>query len=566
MRNLFLAAMAVLLSVPSFAQTSIESGDELPTLKNALPLSGMKWAPAKKGGLYFQRITANAASRIQGKAPLSTEIIRNQPDGKLYKDLYRTSNGYTAYGGVVFDANLDGYATDFVAADDGTVYLKNPLGTLVTNTWLKGKKAEGDTVEFNLPQPIFGSASNANYVYKMILVKKRDEATGDTVFTYIPDTLSQTVKFVWRNDSLVKVGEELLGYANKDGGWLGHGDITSTLNVVDSEPTAPANPDAAEDYTIAFDSGDERDFKFIKALVDGDSFYATGLEPFAPNTWVKGDIKDGKVSFPKQYVGLSQKGGIRYHSFFYPAQTDSIYHEEFGMWTTELTLLEEPVVFDYDAVKKSLKTDSSFIFNVGHNSEYAVAEYNRSAFVPYTPMADTPANPVFIDYYPYNDLEGFCWIKFSLPKTGVNGEYLAATDMYYNLYLDDEKFVFYPDEYFNLAEELEDVPYLFTDDWHFIVQGTKHQIYFFQTGFDRIGVQQFYTFGGKTYSSDLVYYDVTGAGVSHHSLGVNSESAVTDVTYRDLSGRKVAHPVRGVYVKTVTFADGTVKTVKEVKR
>ena len=41
---------------------------------------------------------------------------------------------------------------------------------------------------------------------------------------------------------------------------------------------------------------------------------------------------------------------------------------------------------------------------------------------------------------------------------------------------------------------------------------------------------------------------------------------VADVKYYDLSGRQVASPAAGIFVKRVTFDDGSVATVKKAVR
>jgi len=55
------------------------------------------------------------------------------------------------------------------------------------------------------------------------------------------------------------------------------------------------------------------------------------------------------------------------------------------------------------------------------------------------------------------------------------------------------------------------------------------------------------------------------------SAGINAvadggNGYMKNVTYTDLSGRKIATPTSGVYVKSVTYADGSVKVMKVVKR
>ena len=74
----------------------------------------------------------------------------------------------------------------------------------------------------------------------------------------------------------------------------------------------------------------------------------------------------------------------------------------------------------------------------------------------------------------------------------------------------------------------------------------------------RIGVQAFYQDGDKRLVTDIVYSDGTT---------VSSINGITDVVtgetfYTDLSGRRVAKLTKGIYIKSVRMADGTIKSEK----
>lgn len=74
----------------------------------------------------------------------------------------------------------------------------------------------------------------------------------------------------------------------------------------------------------------------------------------------------------------------------------------------------------------------------------------------------------------------------------------------------------------------------------------------------RIGVQAFYQDGDKRLVTDIVYSDGTT---------VSSINGITDVVtgetfYTDLSGRRVVKLTKGIYIKSVRMADGTIKSEK----
>ena len=104
------------------------------------------------------------------------------------------------------------------------------------------------------------------------------------------------------------------------------------------------------------------------------------------------------------------------------------------------------------------------------------------------------------------------------------------------------------------------LPYDFTDSWDVFASGISHTVYFYTTGFNKIGVQLMNTFDGVTEKSDIVYYDVLGSAVD----SVTSAPAES-TSYFDVAGRRISAPVKGINLKSVKYADGTVKTVKVIK-
>ena len=48
---------------------------------------------------------------------------------------------------------------------------------------------------------------------------------------YVKDSVSQTIKFIWRNDSLIKTEDDvLIGMTNEEGSWNGIGDLVCNIN------------------------------------------------------------------------------------------------------------------------------------------------------------------------------------------------------------------------------------------------------------------------------------------------------------------------------------------------
>ncbi|MDE6856157.1 MAG: hypothetical protein K2J34_06820, partial [Muribaculaceae bacterium] len=76
------------------------------------------------------------------------------------------------------------------------------------------------------------------------------------------------------------------------------------------------------------------------------------------------------------------------------------------------------------------------------------------------------------------------------------------------------------------------------------------------------GVQSVYNYDGVETRSEIMTLDLETTAVD----GVEAGRKMTDVKYFDLSGREVASPAEGIFVKRVTFDDGSVATFKQAIR
>jgi hypothetical protein len=131
--------------------------------------------------------------------------------------------------------------------------------------------------------------------------------------------------------------------------------------------------------------------------------------------------------------------------------------------------------------------------------------------------------------------------------------------LYYNLYFDEEVATLFCDDYIYAKEDMTDFPYNYDDGHDVFVDGTEHLIYLYGEGFDKIGVQAIYrSANGEEYRSEVAYRDVTGIS------DVTISKAVKSVEFYDIMGRRVTKPSNGIYVKRVTYTDGSVATSKQV--
>lgn len=157
---------------------------------------------------------------------------------------------------------------------------------------------------------------------------------------------------------------------------------------------------------------------------------------------------------------------------------------------------------------------------------------------------------------------GFGYVTFDIPMLNTDGMLLDSNKLYYNVYINGDKFTLYPDEYHMLKEEITDIPYDFTDahgglNGDITIEGSLRTFILFSEGIESVGAQSFYVDGDKVYYSKLVEENVSGA-----INDVKQDTTIVEETYIDLAGRRVITPEKGVYIKRVKMADGSVKSDK----
>ena len=172
----------------------------------------------------------------------------------------------------------------------------------------------------------------------------------------------------------------------------------------------------------------------------------------------------------------------------------------------------------------------------------------------------TPADPSIKAFRFYDSL-GFGYVSFDIPMLNVDGMVLDTKNMYYNIYIDGEKFTLYPDEYQMLDEPITDLPYDFTDardgrPGDITIEGSLHTFILFGQGIESVGVKSYNVVNGNVYESRLVEGAVASIDVPEVADNVVGE------VYTDLMGRVVNNPGRGIYIKTVKYADGSMKSFK----
>lgn len=571
MRHLYTAfAAALIASSAATAQTAATRNVRLTPTKQAITLAKKSnFRPAVKLGSTAasgKRFNIASTTGTTATAP----IIDAQPEGKLHANLYFSGESFVDMMGYEAQLPFDGIWGKIVEAPDNkTIYINNPIGAYYSDAWIKGERTTGDTIEVKLPQQFvheeYDGMSTDAWLYKLVPVKV--EQDGETYTTFKPDSMSQTVKYVWRNDSIVLVNttqdSKLLGMCTETGDWYGYGDYIQQYTVFDQQPVAPKDETKATQMSITYYDSGQRYGRVKKAVREGNDIYIAGLNENIPSGWAKGTISGNKATFSgHQYMGLDSVTAS--YAFFEPVSHSMVWDSEIGDSIENLTLADA-ITFDYDADKGTLSTDSTFVANQGYKMFNQVFTYDGATIEPWTEKAATPlaVDASTMSYMPFSEEYGYGLLAFAPSEFDADGYILDANKLYYSIYLDDDVLTIDPDEYKLFPYETTEIPFTYSDMLDFVNYAGMWQVYTFVTGIDRIGVQMIYKGGGEVRKSAITYISATDEDPSAVS-NVAQTGKVAGVTYTDLSGRRVSRPGKGLFIQTTRLADGTITTSKRL--
>lgn len=571
MRHLYTAfAAALIASSAATAQTAATRNVRLTPNKQAIALAKKSnFRPAVKLGS-----TAASGKRFNIASTTGTTttapIIDAQPEGKLHANFYFSGESFVNMMGYEAQLPFDGIWGKIVEAPDNkTIYINNPIGAYYSTAWIKGERTTGDTIEVKLPQQFvheeYDGMSNDAWLYKLVPVKV--EQDGETYTTFKPDSTSQTVKYVWRNDSIVLVNttqdSKLLGMCTEAGEWYGYGDYIQQYTVFDQKPVAPKDETKATQMSITYYDSGQMYGRVKKAVREGNDIYIAGLNKNIPSGWAKGTISGNKATFSgHQYMGLDSVTAS--YAFFEPVSHNMVWDSEIGDSIENLTLADA-ITFAYDADKGTLSTDSTFVANQGYKMFNQVFTYDGATIEPWTEKAATPlaVDASTMSYMPFSEEYGYGLLAFAPSEFDADGYILDANKLYYSIYLDDDVLTIDPEDYTLFPYETTEIPFTYSDMLDFVNYAGMWQVYTFVTGIDRIGVQMIYKGGGEVRKSAITYISATDEDPSAVS-NVAQTGKVAGVTYTDLSGRRVSRPGKGLFIQTTRLADGTITTSKRL--
>lgn len=486
------------------------------------------------------------------KAAARVPQIISSPVGESKEYLMSGTRWYMMFGIIPFEEEYDGVTTKIVFADDNKIYIKNPISAYPTDTYIEGVLADG-VATFSFPQTL--TAENIDgtiYEYRAQRVEYK-EVGGLEEGTFVPSE-KQTITFSYENGRLVMEqsdGRWMLGLTDETGRWQGYGDYNVVYATNDYEAVvAPDNLKTETWQFISNHTGFDVNIGF-----DGDDFYIQGLVPFIPEAWVKGKVQGSTILFEgAQYMGISNDYNCLV--FFLPGNQ---YTNDNGRPVYELA---EKLELNYDAAKREITTDGCMVINSNPDNIQYLKFYTRPLIHPdVAEHSMVPRNIVPVAYMAYNPEYKAGGYQFYIPNLTVDGYIINKDDLYWELYINSELYVFDPLYYPCFTEPTTEVPFnTDSSNYELYNDGSPlHELHFFFTEPSTFGViVKHKASDGKVYTSDLVVYYPEGTGVDEISVEDNNLPEV----YYDISGRRIENPQAG----TLYIVKKGSKVTKKVMR
>lgn len=285
----------------------------------------------------------------------------------------------------------------------------------------------------------------------------------------------------------------------------------------------------------------------------GNDYYFMYLDPEDSTAVFKGTLENGKIRVAPQYIG-----GGRKVEYVYPGK----FVEEESMWGDIVRNMYvdeslDAIYFDYDAATGKISYDGLIVFCYA-SGEINIYGHNNLSFTPLETKPATPADPIIDEVY-YNDWIGCYELIFHANCIDTEGNYLDVENLTYRVYNDGSLYTFYADQYVDINEDTEEIPFLLSErEFYYSWEDGGHSARLFDAGRNTLGIEVVYTLDGTKYCSNIVNYDMTEVGINT----VGNTAKPVSVEYFDLSGRKLTTPSAGITIKKVTYSDNTVETKK----
>ena len=523
--------------------------------------------------------------RIKGVPPApqpDDEIITN-PLPDLPRETYM-KNGY----GWVWTDN-DNIASmsstgsvSMVVRDGDKIYLSNPMSLMEVEGWLEGT-VEGDRITLKLPQYVQHRFEKTPVgqpnIYYDDYILALDYGEDEDGSWYFPCE-EQTYVFIKPDGSFIPEDETvMLGHCiwinPEDYGdnesepqwdWRGSGDIYKSLVPVRDTPVEVPAQTEFENYNIIYN----QTYFPVQVGFNGNDCYIKGLchvDEGLKDAAIKGTLADGKITFPTgQYFGIMPK---YLNTAFFMAGKSVVEKNEDNQDVRHFKPGEK-MVFDYDPENHILTSADDFCLSVTMDEPYYVDFIMNPTIRINDPDAKVEKlyTPIYWDLYPQTDYNGFVLPNqplFILPIVSEDLIPLDTDRLFYQVFVNEDLFTFYHDEYPSIEDELTEIPFAYNDDDDFYGSGTLQYLYVKPLDVESLAVRSVYynKDGSVVYSDKLYFIGEDPSGVENIT---DADKTVVDTEWYDFTGRRIQSPVAGISIRVDRLSDGTTKTTKSIYR
>jgi hypothetical protein len=515
---------------------------------------------------HFYSIALFASMLLSASAMQAGEKVDEH--GVIYdvegKSVYYVKNTNTAnYGGL--DSPLYGVWTKLVYDEaNHTVYMMYPQTSFHRDTYIKGTYTD-NKISFEMPQTLLYTSSSGNTIgHRLVKPANGTPARADQ---YVIDD-SEPITFTIGEDGVITMdgGDDVLfgfsespyGEPDADPELTRYANYETVLTPMPYQMLYAEN--MPEDYASKYEMWATDSRVSVKVATYGNKIYLEGLDYKNPEGIFVGDIDGDTVTIPG-----GQCSGMENYLF----RCKYLYSNEDGVYGD--------VVFTYSAENGELvsKTANNGLYmgDFAENRDIEQIESLGTITLKRVPegISHKPKVPNQYDIsFRYSTYSGKTFFEFDLYDRNEDGYALDCDKIFYRIYdADCKPYTFKPEDYPFLEQDVEEFGYadLYcnyarenTLGAYGLYENRSHSLYF-NGEVANAGVQVIYRDGDEEIVTDTVYAKKITAV---DDLAV--EAAVLSETYTDLAGRRVLNPSKGIYIKRVTYSDGTVKTSKVAVR
>lgn len=484
----------------------------------------------------------------------SDDVIRERPSGET-TIFWRSGGAYEYFYDTPSLVQQTGLALEMITApatDAGQtreVFIKDILSTGREGTYVRGTlSADGTTLTVPSGQVIEFWEERGYGIY-LSLVDLTVEGFS-TYYTLIKGDIEYRLNDgVWE---LQGTADPTTGNKSRvvgaiytdDNSYSGYCEWQTQLHPVEQALVTPPADLVTTTYSMRYGKGGETSLRTINVGFADDKVYMQGLSEALPDSWMEGTIDGNDVSIAMQFAGIAND----YVAYYLPTKRTDTWNADYQMTfynytsvdAVHLTLEADRQVITTAPLANSKQAQAILITRGPKwiNNASTILFADEPTFTAFTENPATPAAPIFVEYDDSRFAERqYTKVCFDIPTTDSEGGFINPDKLSYCFYLDDDiPYIFYADDYLFFSEDLDEIPYNYSDGLDFKTPG---HTYVYMTGFERIGCQTIYRGGGEEHRSPIVYYNVDKRQVEGEDVdGMYSVLAPTSSSYSfDVLGR-----------------------------